>query len=64
MAVDGSRAEIPNSVENRQVFGESINKYGKQAARANIRALHDVFNRFIPDIGIHRTKARITAAAR
>ena len=26
MAVDGSRAEIPNSEENRQVYGESINK--------------------------------------
>ena len=53
MAVDGSRAEIPNSAENRQVYGESINKYGKQVARANISALHDVFNRFILDIGIH-----------
>jgi hypothetical protein len=53
LAVDGSRAEIPNSEENRNVYGESINKYGKQVARANISALHDVFNRFILDIGIH-----------
>jgi len=53
MAVDGSRAEIPNSEENRQVYGESVNKYGKAAARANISALHDVFNRFILDIGVH-----------
>jgi hypothetical protein len=53
MAVDGSRAEIPNSQENRQEYGESINKYGKAAARANISALHDVLNRFILDIGIH-----------
>jgi hypothetical protein len=30
MAADGSRAEIPNSLENRQEYGESINKYGKQ----------------------------------
>ena len=52
-AVDGSRAEIPNSEENRQVYGESLNKYGKAVARANISALHDVFNRFVPDIGIH-----------
>jgi len=52
-AVDGSRAEIPNSEENRQVYGESINKYGKAVARANISAIHDVFNRFILDIGIH-----------
>ena len=53
MAVDGSRAEIPNSAENRQFYGESINKYGKQVARANISTLYDVFNRFILDIGIH-----------
>jgi hypothetical protein len=52
MAVDGSRAEIPNSEENRQFYGESINKYGKQVARANISALHDVFNKFILDIVI------------
>ena len=53
MAVDGSRAEIPNSEENRKEYGESVNKYGKAEARANISALHDVFNRFILDIGIH-----------
>ena len=53
MAIDGSRAEIPNSEENRRIYGESINKYGKQVARANISALHDVFNHFILDIGIH-----------
>ena len=53
MAVDGSRAEIPNSEENRKVYGESINQCDKSVARANISALHDVFNRFILDIGIH-----------
>jgi len=53
MAVDGSRAEVPNSEENRRVYGESINKYGKAVARANISALHDVLNRFILDVGIH-----------
>jgi hypothetical protein len=53
MAADGSRAEIPDSEENRRTYGESINKYGKAVARANISALHDVFNRFILDIGIH-----------
>ena len=29
MAVDGSRAEIPNSEENRKVYGESINQCDK-----------------------------------
>ena len=35
-AVDGSRAEIPNSAENRQVYGDSQIKYGKSVARANL----------------------------
>ena len=63
MAIDGSRAEIPNSEENRQVYGESINKYGKAVARANISALYDVCNRFMLDIGIHNYRSsEITAA--
>lgn len=57
MAVDGSRAEIPNSVENRLTYGESINKYGKGVARTNLSALHDVFNRFILDIGMHHYRS-------
>jgi len=57
MAVDGSRAEIPNSEENRQVYGESINKYGKQVARTNLSAVHDVFNRFLLDIGMHHYRS-------
>ena len=54
LAVDGSWVEIPNSAENRKTYGESENKYGKQVARANISALHDVFNWFILGIGIHK----------
>jgi hypothetical protein len=57
MAVDGSRAEIPNSEENRQVYGESINKYGKQVARTNLSVVHDVFNRFLLDIGMHHYRS-------
>jgi len=64
MAVDGSRAEIPNSEENRQVYGESENKYGKAVARANISALHDVFNRFVLDIGIHHYRDSEIAEAK
>ena len=63
-AVDGSRAEIPNSEENRQVYGESVNKYGKAVARANISALHDVFNRFVLDIGIHHYRDSEIAEAK
>jgi hypothetical protein len=52
LAADGSRAEIPDSAENRQVYGESVNKYGNAVARTNVSVLHDVFNRFLIDIGI------------
>ena len=63
MAIDGSRAEIPNSGENRQVYGESINKYGKAVARANISAVYDIYNRFMLDIGIDNYRSsEITAA--
>jgi hypothetical protein len=64
MAIDGSRVEIPNSQENRQVYGESINKYGKAAARANLSVLHDVYNRFVLDIGIHNYKGSEIAEAK
>jgi hypothetical protein len=52
LAVDGSRAEIPNSMENRESYGESENQYGKAVARANISVAHDVYNRFILNIEI------------
>jgi hypothetical protein len=54
LAIDGSRAEIPNSRENRREYGESENQYGKGVARANISVLYDVYNRFIVDLGIHK----------
>ncbi|MDR1316751.1 MAG: transposase [Spirochaetales bacterium] len=54
LSADGSRAEIPNSQENRKVYGESGNQYGKGVARANISVLCDVYNRFIVDLGIHK----------
>jgi hypothetical protein len=51
LAVDGSRAEVPNSKENRETYGESENQYGKAVARANISVLYDVYNRFSVDPG-------------
>jgi hypothetical protein len=63
-AVDGSRAEIPNSQENRREYGESINKYGKAVARANLSALHDVRNGFLLDIGIHHYRGSEIAEAK
>ena len=54
LAVDGSRAEIPDSPENRKAYGASRNQYGNAVARANISGLHDVLNGFMLDIGIHQ----------
>lgn len=53
MAADGSRAEIPNSKENRETYGENGNQYGETSVRAKISTLYDVYNRFIVDIGIY-----------
>ena len=69
MATDGSRGEIPNSEENRHIYGVSRNNSGDTVARVCISALRDVFNRFIADISIGRNyaseiegaKAHITA---
>jgi rhodanese-related sulfurtransferase len=56
LAIDGSRAEIPNSQENRETYGTGENQYGKAVARANLSVVNDVFNQFIVDIGIHHFK--------
>jgi len=54
LAEDGSRAEIPDSAENRKTYGENGNQHGETVSRANINTLYDVENRFILDVGIHR----------
>jgi hypothetical protein len=53
-AVDGSRAEIPNSEENRATYGTSTNQYGETVARADVNVLYDVYNRFIINIEVGR----------
>jgi hypothetical protein len=50
LAIDGSRAEISNSRENRKAYGESENRYGKGVARVNISGAYDVYNGFLLDI--------------
>jgi hypothetical protein len=52
LANDGSKAEIPNSEENRLVYGQSGNQYGKGVARANLSSLYDIYNRFLVDIQV------------
>ena len=64
MAIAGSRAEISNSEEDQQVYGERINKYRKQGARTNLSVVYDVFNQFLLDIGIHHYHSSEIAEAK
>jgi len=53
LAIDGSKVEIPNSTENRQVYGASENQHRRTSARANCSVLYDVLNGFMLDVGLH-----------
>ena len=53
LAIDGSKVEIPNSMENRRNFGTSSNQHSKQGqARALISGMYDILNGFYLDIQI------------
>jgi hypothetical protein len=49
-AIDGSKAEIPNSGENHNAFGRSGNHRAEGPARALVSGMFDVFNDFFLDI--------------
>jgi len=51
-AIDGSKAEIPNSEENHKMFGKSGNHHAEGPARALVSGMFDVFNDFFLDIQI------------
>lgn len=52
-AIDGSKAEVPNSAENREMFGCSGNQHSKTGqARALVSGIYDVLNHFYLDIEI------------
>ncbi|WP_313758276.1 transposase [Tissierella sp.] len=53
----GSKAEIPNSGENREAFSDSSNQHGKCEVRALASCMFDVFNHFFLDLQIHSIKA-------
>ena len=53
LAIDGSKAEIPNSAENRKAYGASENQHRRTSARANCSVLYDVLNGFMLDVGLH-----------
>ena len=53
LAIDGSKAEVPNSRENRERFGQSNNQHSQVGqVRALVSGMYDVLNRFYLDIEI------------
>lgn len=62
-AIDGSNAEIPNSVCNREKYGCLGNNYSAGCARALISGLYDVLNVFFLDLQImHSNTSEMKAA--
>lgn len=66
VAIDGSKAEVPNSKENREVFGNSGNQHSKIGqVRALVSGMHDILNHFYLDIEIeHISVSEIELAKR
>ena len=53
IAIDGSKAEVPNSKENRETFGNSGNQHSKTGqVRALVSGMYDILNHFYLDIEI------------
>lgn len=53
IAIDGSKAEVPNSKDNREAFGNSGNQHsGKGQVWALVSGMYDVLNHFYLDIEI------------
>jgi len=51
-AVDGSKAEVPNSDENRAFLGECGNNHSKGEVRTLVSSIFDVFNHFFLNLQI------------
>ena len=52
LAIDGSKAEIPNSAQNRKIYGTQGNDSCEGPARALISGLFDVLNDFFLDLQV------------
>ena len=63
MAIDGSKAEIPNSEANRNKYGIAQNKEQDGCARALISGLYDVNNDFFLDLQIFNVNGSEKKAA-
>lgn len=56
IAIDGSKAEVPNSKENRETFGNSGNQHSKMGqVRALVSGMYDILNHFYLDIEIEHS---------
>ena len=58
-AIDGSKEEIPNTQENKKIFGIGTAKKSEKnnLARATIVAAYDVYNNFFGDVQIDKSNA-------
>ena len=53
LAIDGSKAEVPNSKENRERFGAITNQYTQTGqVRAMVSGIYDILNGFYLDLEI------------
>ena len=65
LAIDGSKAEIPNSVENRERFGKSNNQHSELGQiRVLVSGMYDILNQFYLDIEISHISTNETELAK
>lgn len=65
LVIDGSKAEVPNSTENRKRFGKSNNQHSELGqVRALVSGMYDILNQFYLDIEISHISASETELAK
>lgn len=65
LAIDGSKAEVPNSAENREHFGKSNNQHSELGqVRALVSCMYDILNQFYLDIEISHISTSETELAK
>lgn len=65
LAIDGSKAEVPNSTENRERFGKSNNQHSELGqVRALVSGMYDILNQFYLDIEISHISTSETELAK
>lgn len=52
LAIDGNKAEVTNSEENKALFGENANQCGNGPTRTLVSGIYDVWNHFFLNIQI------------